>query len=255
MRGPLLTVILVAATLVVQVSARSPKERFFLLKEGPQTFAAMNHAAIIAAKEVADQAMFPDRPIFTPSWDLPVDPGNSNTTETYNGTIQHAMMQMNETYPGWIKKFDDHVAAQQADPLAPAKREYLCQWDQWKMDVRCNEDPIGGRWDALGAGVRYLHGLSGKSYMRAGPHACGRISCSYDTAIFTCNENDHSILTPDSAVLIQFKDELLVLMNGNRFQCDSMPVFIGLIIDVDRRWKSGHILAFIPSSRIVGEHL
>ena len=50
---------------------------------------------------------------------------------------------------------------------------------------------IGGYWDALPEGVRYLRNLdggTGKGAMRAGPKACGRISCSYDTAIPTCND-------------------------------------------------------------------
>lgn len=49
----------------------------------------------------------------------------------------------------------------------------------------------GGWWDALLEGVRYLLNLdggTGKGAIRAGPKACGRINCSYDTVMFTCND-------------------------------------------------------------------
>ncbi|KAE9966144.1 hypothetical protein BLS_007202 [Venturia inaequalis] len=157
-----------------------------------QVFANTDHAAIIAAKELQDQAMFPGHDIFTPSFDLPVVPGNWDKTENYNGTIQHAMQQMDEAHPGWLKEFDAHVAAHSPN-ASIAKRDEPCKYQQWKADVRCKEEMSGGQWDALHDGFVYLQKLAGKGGMRAGPRACGRISCSYDTAIFTCNDNAYYI--------------------------------------------------------------
>lgn len=138
--------------------------------------------------------MFPDRPILTPSWDLPVEPGNVNLTENFNGTIQHAMQQMNEAHPGWLKEYEDWVKTQ------PAKRQSACIYPQWANGIACGGFSPG-RWDANGDAVKYLHNLPGMSGMRAGPKACGRVSCSYDTAVFTCNDvsqmtNVHDYVQP-----------------------------------------------------------
>ncbi|XXH04754.1 hypothetical protein Hte_011176 [Hypoxylon texense] len=39
-------------------------------------------------------------------------------------------------------------------------------------------------------GIQYLRGKTGRCHIDAGPGVCSRISCSYDSAIFFCNDND-----------------------------------------------------------------
>ncbi|KAI0838558.1 hypothetical protein F5Y06DRAFT_287264 [Hypoxylon sp. FL0890] len=42
-------------------------------------------------------------------------------------------------------------------------------------------------------GIDYLKGKKGACSMGPGPRVCTRISCSYKSAIWWCNDNDHSI--------------------------------------------------------------
>ncbi|KAI6083181.1 hypothetical protein F4821DRAFT_281077 [Hypoxylon rubiginosum] len=42
-------------------------------------------------------------------------------------------------------------------------------------------------------GIDYLNGKTGRCYIPAGPQYCSRISCSYHSAIFWCNDNDHAV--------------------------------------------------------------
>ncbi|KAK1829440.1 hypothetical protein QBC39DRAFT_287346 [Podospora conica] len=48
----------------------------------------------------------------------------------------------------------------------------------------------GAGVDYIREGTRYLKRLSGQANMRAGPRVCSRVSCSYDSAIYLCNDNN-----------------------------------------------------------------
>ncbi|KAL5332938.1 hypothetical protein BJX70DRAFT_404045 [Aspergillus crustosus] len=48
---------------------------------------------------------------------------------------------------------------------------------------------------ATNDGVAYLRGLGGRPGMKAGPGACGRVSCSWKAAIWWCNDaNEFKLL-------------------------------------------------------------
>ncbi|KAH9907301.1 hypothetical protein F4778DRAFT_799613 [Xylariomycetidae sp. FL2044] len=40
-------------------------------------------------------------------------------------------------------------------------------------------------------GIKFVRKAKGECAMPAGPRVCGRISCSYGSAIYWCNDNDH----------------------------------------------------------------
>lgn len=56
-----------------------------------------HHAHIIASKAAADAELFPGYDIHTYTWTFDVHPGTGNDNASFNGTIEHAMAQMNET--------------------------------------------------------------------------------------------------------------------------------------------------------------
>ncbi|KAI0379516.1 hypothetical protein F5Y04DRAFT_259889 [Hypomontagnella monticulosa] len=57
-------------------------------------------------------------------------------------------------------------------------------------------------------GIDYLRGKSGKCHMQAGPRVCTRISCSYKSGIFWCNDNKHDI-TIDCADWSSYSQDIL----------------------------------------------
>jgi hypothetical protein len=42
----------------------------------------------------------------------------------------------------------------------------------------------------LAEGINYLRGVPGNPHHGAGPGTCGRVSCSYGSAIYWCNESN-----------------------------------------------------------------
>ncbi|KAK4150415.1 hypothetical protein C8A00DRAFT_46188 [Chaetomidium leptoderma] len=53
-------------------------------------------------------------------------------------------------------------------------------------------------WDsaAITVGIAYLRGISGDCRGAPGPGACGRVSCSWSSAIYYCNDNTYEIWEP-----------------------------------------------------------
>ncbi|ORY62603.1 uncharacterized protein BCR38DRAFT_411001 [Pseudomassariella vexata] len=49
--------------------------------------------------------------------------------------------------------------------------------------------------DAVCEGINYLHDVEDENRMPPGPNVCGRVSCSYNTGIFVCNDNPTTFTT------------------------------------------------------------
>ncbi|OOF94915.1 hypothetical protein ASPCADRAFT_507790 [Aspergillus carbonarius ITEM 5010] len=68
--------------------------------------------------------------------------------------------------------------------------------DSTKDNLICN---IPGRLSEtantywIRSGIKYLKGLEGKCGVSKGPASCARISCSYDSGIFLCNDNEEKL--------------------------------------------------------------
>ncbi|KAI1772961.1 hypothetical protein F4818DRAFT_443846 [Hypoxylon cercidicola] len=56
-------------------------------------------------------------------------------------------------------------------------------------------------------GIEYLRGKTGRCHIDAGPQFCSRISCSYDSAIFWCNDRD-SRLSIDCNLWAQYAQDV-----------------------------------------------
>ncbi|KAK4225092.1 hypothetical protein QBC38DRAFT_422012 [Podospora fimiseda] len=88
-----------------------------------------------------------------------------------------------------------------------AKREALLvearQYRDW-TDCTINNRP----WAALHRiedGIRYLHGVGGRPTQGPGPARCMRVSCSWDSAIYWCNDRNIAdgawVITQDCPVV------------------------------------------------------
>lgn len=76
------------------------------------------------------------------------------------------------------------------------------RWSWSDINVLC-----GGRWEnkdrwalsrGIDEGMSYLAKHGGQPHMDPGPSACGRVSCSWNTAVFLCNDVSHGRAPKDA---------------------------------------------------------
>ncbi|KAL3489206.1 hypothetical protein BJX62DRAFT_209728 [Aspergillus germanicus] len=162
------------------------------------TLGTLTAQAISAAIELP----FEKREKFIPTWDFPVFPSDTTPT-TFNGTIQEAHAELLRRNPNWDTEFS-HLLKR--SPVPVAVTEAGTEEDSGVIDLAKRTDfasllcydqtpwePAG--YHAINEGIAYLRGLSGRPGMRAGPSACGRVSCSWNAAIWWCNDaNEFKLL-------------------------------------------------------------
>lgn len=104
---------------------------------------------------------------------------------TMNGTVQQIYQQILEINPEYESEFGPVWNATAPTPdeiwranFAAERRETWSDCGHW--------DPA--RAEAIWEGINHLNHVSGRPLSRPGPGVCGRVSCSYDSAIWWCND-------------------------------------------------------------------
>ncbi|POR37874.1 hypothetical protein TPAR_01932, partial [Tolypocladium paradoxum] len=116
-------------------------------------------------------------------WDVEVFPGNPRMN--FSGTIQQVEAQINKVNPQWYITYIQRASEEGSKSLD--KRASFYQTDcvggpnNWKV----------ARTDAILDGIGYLRGVDGRPLSGPGPGMCARVSCSYRSAIWWCNDNGH----------------------------------------------------------------
>ena len=133
-----------------------------------------------------------DYGLYVPEWEVEVFPGGD--LRRFSGTVEEVHAQLLELNPNWDTDYPggnnvDSTAAADDELTSLAKRtdfggsQYFCRGRWAEADyMRVNE------------GIRYLRRIGGRPTNGAGPGNCGRVSCSYDAAIYWCNDVSHLIL-------------------------------------------------------------
>lgn len=103
-------------------------------------------------------------------WKVEVSPGQ---TEILNGTAQEVYDQILEINPDFILAEPD-----EADLEARGVQ---------KRAVHCGNWPLADK-GRIQEGINYLRGVGGQPFHGPGPGKCGRVSCSYNAAIWWCND-------------------------------------------------------------------
>lgn len=152
----------------------------------PSTLLLALAAALTTATEI-----IPGYTIVPIDWEIEVSPGK---IATLNGTVQEVIAQAQAINPGFALQ---GVSPKPASAAAKLRRRGQ-QSRRGPLSRRgvdfCNH--FGNAdVDAILEGVDYLHRLGGSANMKAGPRVCSRISCSYNSAIYACN--DVSVLSLD----------------------------------------------------------
>ncbi|KAK3987509.1 hypothetical protein QBC44DRAFT_245830, partial [Cladorrhinum sp. PSN332] len=108
-----------------------------------------------------------------------------------NGTIQNLVAELTRLNPHLEADIDAAIRASEQETSANpelAARDLLAK----RYDVDgyfCFGRWAAGRLDPLNEGIRYLRGVGGRPTRGPGPGNCSRVSCSYKTAIYWCNDN------------------------------------------------------------------
>lgn len=118
------------------------------------------------------------------SWKIQAFPNGPNIT--VNGTVENAIAKVAELNPNWKTDFDfdNRVAAASTDHIP---------WEEWDTSkTLCGspwpEIPYLPKNDPIGRGIDYLNHQHGVPQAGPGPGKCGRVSCSYEAAIYWCND-------------------------------------------------------------------
>lgn len=102
-------------------------------------------------------------------WDVEVARGRF---ETLNGTIQEVYAQ--------VLRLNPHFKLPEDPPVARGL-------NRKRSTVRCGNWPLTSK-DRIQEGINYLRRLNGAPRNGPGPSNCGRVSCSYNAAIWWCND-------------------------------------------------------------------
>ncbi|KAK3349568.1 hypothetical protein B0T25DRAFT_519759 [Lasiosphaeria hispida] len=98
---------------------------------------------------------------------------------------------LNETGPHNAGKLPWHALSMRASNTTQATNTTTQTTDQpadYESHFCFDRWPTAER-DVIDEGMQYLRGLGGNPRLGAGPGTCSRVSCSYNAAIYWCNDN------------------------------------------------------------------
>ncbi|KJK81277.1 hypothetical protein H634G_03296 [Metarhizium anisopliae BRIP 53293] len=128
-------------------------------------------SAVAATGVLSAEAPIPGYGVEVLQWDIEVAVGR---TEVLNGTVQEVYAQALQINP----KFTLTNAAEARDVHQKQKRS----------SVQCGNWPLADK-GRIQEGINYLRGAPAAPRNGPGPGNCGRVSCSYNSAIWWCNDN------------------------------------------------------------------
>ncbi|KAK6852853.1 hypothetical protein PG995_011404 [Apiospora arundinis] len=132
-----------------------------------------------ASLAVGIESPIPGYGVETLQWKVDVAPGE---TKVMNGTVEEVYQQILKSNPEF-KLGGDAQALRRATHLQ-------------KRSVNCGTWPLADK-GRIQQGINYLRGVGGAPRNGPGPGNCGRVSCSYNAAIWWCND-DRSPKTLDN---------------------------------------------------------
>ncbi|KAH6636400.1 hypothetical protein F5144DRAFT_567358 [Chaetomium tenue] len=145
-------------------------------------------ATVAVAAPVAQDSPIEGYTIVPITWEFD---GPNGQVIQLNGTVQEVVAQLDLIVPNSQAKLIASIAAastasstSRRDEESPLEKRYdedkiLCWVHGWTAaSLRSIQD-----------GINYLNGVSGRPSHGPGPSTCARVSCSYGSAIYWCNDN------------------------------------------------------------------
>ncbi len=138
----------------------------------------------LAARALATEAPIPGYGVEEMTWEVEVLPGQPPVS--FNGTVEQLVAQASEINPDWEAKYITaaNTAGADVESSSLSKRAPF---------VRRNCGPGYYQWHPANTrrirdGIYYLSGIGGTATNGPGPGNCARVSCSYNSAIWWCND-------------------------------------------------------------------
>ncbi|KAF0319612.1 hypothetical protein GQ607_013092 [Colletotrichum asianum] len=142
--------------------------------------------AALAAKaatvgSTASQAPITGYSVYVPEWEVQAFPGGE--TQIIGGTVEQVLDELRKINPNYDEDFGiGNITESGLTDIVGPKADFegaatVC--DGWELanTARIRE------------GISHLDGVDGKPHRGAGPASCGRVSCSYNSAIWWCNDD------------------------------------------------------------------
>ncbi|CCC04870.1 hypothetical protein SMACR_04238 [Sordaria macrospora] len=140
---------------------------------------AIPSSALPAADAKSAQGPIPGYRIEDITWQVKARP--DGPTMNVTGTIQQVFDALDKANPNF--RHDFGIANKS---VLPATAESSSSYEVEK--VVCTGFDYA-RKDATQDGIKHLNSVPGAPANGPGPGNCGRVSCSYDSAIYWCNDN------------------------------------------------------------------
>ncbi|OAQ72120.1 hypothetical protein VFPPC_00169 [Pochonia chlamydosporia 170] len=150
---------------------------------------------LFASKGLCAESPIQGYSIVDLEWEVEVSPGGP--MQTFTGPIEKVVSELVKINPTYLQdyKIPNATEARMNRANNPRsvdgfeQRSSLEARDKFGFTPSCTH-----RWTPCDAwiisdGVIYLRGVKGKPKNGPGPGNCGRVSCSYNSAIYWCNDN------------------------------------------------------------------
>ncbi|BCS21727.1 uncharacterized protein APUU_22159A [Aspergillus puulaauensis] len=150
------------------------------------------------------------------SWKVVTHPGAPPITLTGTAEQVYAkLVEINANYDDDFKDIEPELELQPTESLDKRKDTLVCEGERYATTNRIQE------------GISYLRKVKGEPQLS--PYDCGRVSCSWHSAIVWCNDSPHSKTLPS---FINIAEGAQVIVNG----CDDDGLVKGWLDHTDR-WR------------------
>ncbi|KAL2848590.1 hypothetical protein BJY01DRAFT_246313 [Aspergillus pseudoustus] len=124
----------------------------------------------------------------SPLWEVAPHPGAAPIF--LNGTVEQVYAKLVEINPNYDDDWKDEGDNENAEPGLQTRDDD----DYYVNPLTCINPEIGPFKKHVMSGIKYLRKVKGRPHLPA--NSCGRVSCSWDSAIYWCNDKDHDAYIP-----------------------------------------------------------
>ena len=103
---------------------------------------------------------------------------------TLSGTIEEVHAELLRLNPNWDGEHAVVAGEPEGSSSNPKRQDWLGPFSSHYCGGPWQYQVTASFWE----GLQYLRRIQGRVHMTPGPGACGRVSCSYDSAIVLCND-------------------------------------------------------------------
>ncbi|KAK3988490.1 hypothetical protein QBC44DRAFT_397908 [Cladorrhinum sp. PSN332] len=129
-------------------------------------------------------------------WEIETTAGGPKAT--FTGTVEEVHAQLLEINPNWDEEVAATLLAERDAATAALEARAIGDGENGlqKRDWTICGNDLGARQDRIREGISYLRGLSGQAVNGPGPRNCSRVSCSWNSGIWYCNNNSFNKAMP-----------------------------------------------------------